>query len=297
MIPTKYCVKQEQGEKMKLWIIYSKTVLSPTKSNALSWMLEEAKKLDFDAEIIFSEDLYIQTSNTLEVYHQGQMINKPDLVLMRCYDLPLIEHLELMEVKVYNTHSALRDCMDKFKTHQLLVSAGIPTPKTLKSAGVIDYHYLIETLGLPFIIKNNKGSRGTQVYLIHSEIEYTIALKNCSEPIYQAYINSSYGQDIRVHVIGGEFITCLLRKSEDDFKSNFSLGGQALPYEANDQIKKLAIESAKALNLDFAGIDILIDDQGYTICEVNGIPGFRTVGLTSKVNIPELMLTYIRSKI
>lgn len=282
---------------MKLWIVYSKIIIDPKKPTAFSWMLDEAHALGFDAEIIFSEDLIMETSDQLSLFHFNKKVTPPDVVFMRCYDLPLAYHFEAMNIPMFNKHASLQDCMDKFKTHQLLVKNHLPTPKTLFSIHPIPFETIKEQLGLPFITKDNTGSRGTQVFLVTDEITFKDALKACDQPLHQAYIESSFGKDIRAHVIGNQFITCLLRKSKGDFKSNFSQGGQALLYEADETLKQLAIDATKALKLDFAGIDILLDEKGYTICEVNGIPGFRTVGLTSKENIPRHMLTYIRRNI
>lgn len=282
---------------MNLWIIYSKLIIDPTKSNAFSWMLDEAEKLGFDAKLLFTEDIHIAIDDSFEFYHMNEKIAPPDVVFMRCYDIPLIRHFELLGIKTFNSSQSLESCMDKWTTHQLLKYNNIPTPKTLRSYSKISFDILKEELGLPFILKNSKGSRGSQVFLVEDEAHYQEGMKHCPEPIYQEYIKSSFGKDIRAHVIGGKFITCLLRKSDTDFKSNFSQGGEALFFEATDEIIKLSEESAKAMKLDFAGIDILFDENGYTVCEVNGIPGFRTVGLTTKENMPELMLSYIRSNL
>ena len=101
---------------MKLWIIYSKQVLSPNKNNALSWMLDEANALDFDAEIVFTDDLLLETDHdTFKIYHKNVLRDFPDVALIRCYDIAMIKHLELAGVKTFNNSCALNHCLDKWK--------------------------------------------------------------------------------------------------------------------------------------------------------------------------------------
>lgn len=281
---------------MKLWIIYSKVVLRPGKNNAMSWMLDEAKNCQLDAEILFTEDITLMADKELAIYHKGLKKDLPDLVLTRCYDMPLLQQFEELNIPVYNSSQALNDCLNKWRTHQLLVKNNIPTPKTIFSKYEVSYDFVKGQLGLPFITKDNMGAKGEQVFLVRDELTFEEARVNCSQPLYQEYIKSSFGRDVRLHVIGDQVVASVLRVSENDFKSNFSQGGKADFFQPDDQIIDLAVKSTKALGLDFSGIDVLFTEDGYTVCEVNGVPGFRTVGLTSKYNIPYAMMDYIRRK-
>jgi len=279
---------------MKLWIIYSKVVLNPNKNNAISWMVDEANKCGFDAEVLFAEDIIIEASDQLKILYQGQVQTYPDLVLTRCYDLHLLKQLELAGIPVFNNSQAMRNCHDKWTTHQLLSKSGIPSPRTLFSEHPVEFHTIGKVLKLPFIIKDIYGAKGEHVFLIKDKDDFLTAIDACDHPIFQEYVKASYGKDIRVHVIGGQAVTSVLRKSQSGFKSNFSQGGSAESYQADEIVKKLAIDSTQALGLDFSGVDILFTENGYTVCEVNGVPGFRTVGLTSKFNIPYAMMDYLR---
>lgn len=282
---------------MNLWIIYSKVVLNPNKTNAMSWMLDEAKALGFNAQIIFCEDLMMRTSDTLTILHKGQVMPLPDAAFLRCYDISMIEHLERMGIKTFNHSSALNVCLDKWHTHQILANHHIPSPNTLFSLHPTDYEDVKKHLGSPFIVKDIKGARGEQVYLVNNISEFDAAIDHCDTVLFQEYIQTSFGKDIRVHVIGDQVVATVLRVSQSDFKSNYSQGGQALPYELDEVGKTLAIKSTQALGLDFSGVDLLFTDQGYTVCEVNGVPGFRTVGLTSEVSLPYEMLRYIKEQL
>jgi gamma-F420-2:alpha-L-glutamate ligase len=87
------------------------------------------------------------------------------------------------------------------------------------------------------------------------------------------------------------------RISESSFKANFSRGGKVEPYQLSPEIEWLATETARLVNLDIAGVDLLFDEQGYKICEANSAPGFKGLELVVGNNIAEQILDYITVKI
>ena len=90
----------------------------------------------------------------------------------------------------------------------------------------------------------------------------------------------------------------MMRQSQDDdFRANITRGGEGFPYEVNEKIEWLSIESSKALNLDIAGVDLLFDNDGYRICEVNSSPGFEGMEQYTKKNIAEEIVQFIKMKI
>ncbi len=279
---------------MKLWIIYSKVVFNNI-NNAISWLEDEGNLAGFDTEIVFAEDLYISCHKTYEIYNKNKRVDFPDIALTRTYDEVLIRHLELAGVKTFNNSKALTNCLNKITTHQLLLKYDIPSIHTIYSEYQMDYNVLVNELHLPFILKDIYGKKGEQVFLIHNKEEYDLAIKKCIKPLFQEYIDKSKGRDVRVHVIGNKVVASVLRYNEESFKSNYSAGGSVKLYTPDDQLKDIAIRATKALGLDFSGVDILLDE--YKVCEVNGVPGFRTIGLTSDISIPREMMNYIKESI
>ena len=85
--------------------------------------------------------------------------------------------------------------------------------------------------------------------------------------------------------------------TDDDFRANLTRGGEGIPYEVNEQIEWLSSESAKALDLDIAGVDLLFDNGGFKICEVNSNPGFEGMENFTKKNIAEEIVQFIKMKI
>ena len=98
--------------------------------------------------------------------------------------------------------------------------------------------------------------------------------------------------------MNGKVVGCMMRQStDDDFRANITRGGEGIPYQIDEDIQWLGGESARLLNLDIAGVDLLFDDDGYRICEVNSSPGFEGMDKYTKTNIAEKIVTYVKHKI
>ena len=95
-------------------------------------------------------------------------------------------------------------------------------------------------------------------------------------------------------VILSKYITDL--DLDDDFRANLTRGGEGFPYEVNEQIEWLAVESTKVLGLDISGVDLLFDGDGYKICEINSNPGFEGTENYTKKNIAGEIVQFIKMK-
>ena len=116
--------------------------------------------------------------------------------------------------------------------------------------------------------------------------------------IVQEFIQDSFGKDLRVLVVNGKVVGCMMRKSIDgDFRANITRGGEAIPYQIDENIEWLGGECARLLNLDIAGVDLLFNNGSYTICEVNSAPGFEGMEKYTNKNIAVEMVNYVVKKI
>jgi len=257
-------------------------------------MQEEAQLLGLDVEIMFAEDFQLLTDLDHQILYQYEKIDLPQAAFIRSYDLSLVKHLEEMGVKTFNSYHGLQTSRDKWASHLALARQGLSSPKTLLLTPSFSFEWICKEVGLPFILKDAYGTHGDQVHLIENKETYLKIISHCQKGLAQRYVKTSHGRDLRVHVIGGQVVASVLRYSDKSFLSNYSQGGKAKAYSIDDRAKTLAIQATEALGLDFSGVDLLFDGKDYTVCEVNGIPGFRTIGLTSQENIPHMMLKYIK---
>ena len=71
----------------------------------------------------------------------------------------------------------------------------------------------------------------------------------------------------------------------------------AANYQITEDIEWIAGESSRLLDLDIAGVDLLFDNGGYKICEVNSSPGLEGIESVSQKDIASLLIKHIEKKL
>lgn len=265
---------------------------------------EEFDLLGADVTIYKNDDFGLSTDeNGIRL-----PFNDVDFAIYLDKDKYLLEALTLSGIKVFNTREAIENCDDKVLTYLALAKANIPTPATYpaplcyKPGSTVSKAALkrIATeLSYPIIVKESFGSLGKGVYLAKDEKELkTLANRLIDRPhLFQKFVSTSYGKDVRVIVIGGEVVGGMIRQSENDFRSNVAAGGRAEKYGLSDGIKEIALKAHRALGLDYSGVDILFGENGKPIvCEVNSNAFFRSFEAVTHINVARKYAEYVLSK-
>ncbi len=216
--------------------------------------------------------------------------------------------LEKGGLRLFNSHSAIQACDDKMTTAILLSSHGISMPHTMSGLMCYDPKEALDessldivenTLGYPLIVKTCYGSLGKGVYKAECRqelIDISEKLK-CMPHLYQQFIKESCGMDIRVIAVGGKVVSAMLRKSRVDFRSNIELGGVGERITISDDLKAMCEKVADLLGLDYCGIDVLIGNGKYYICEVNSNAFFGGMEATCGANVAKIYCEYIFNQI
>ena len=232
---------------------------------------------------------------------------------LSCYDFCIfldkdkyaLKAIEKSGLPIYNAYEPITVCDDKMLTFLHLAGHGIPMPKTLPAPlcfdekAVIKQEFIdqiINSLGLPVIVKECFGSLGKGVHLAKSRDElYEICSNIKGKPhLFQQFISESYGKDVRVIVIGGKVVGSILRVSNGDFRSNISSGGHGEPFELTQDMKDLAVKIADILNLKYCGMDFLLGDNGKVfVCEVNSNAFFKGFESVTKINVAKKYAEFI----
>jgi gamma-F420-2:alpha-L-glutamate ligase len=255
-------------------------------------------------------DIFVNKDNKSSILVNGESLPLPKFVFPRTgsgtsyYIKAVIRHFERMGVVVINSSEAIDNVKDKLYSHQILAQSNLDIPKTLLLKHPIDVDFVEKHLGFPVIIKTISGSYGKGVFIAETkkQLSQLITMAELTNSRYdiiiQEFIKDTWGKDLRVLVVNNKVVGCMMRKATDeDFRANLNRGGEGFPYEVNEQIEWLAVESTKALGLDISGVDLLFDGDGYKICEVNSNPGFEGTETFTKKNIAEEMVSFIKMKI
>lgn len=278
------------------WLIVN-GFLHSEKFDELTELFAEAAK---EEEIT----LLIKSNVELLIDTKSKGMEKPDFVLFWDKDILLAKSLEAQGLRLYNSSHAIAVCDDKRETHIALQKAGIPAPRTIVAPmtydgiGFCSLSFLSEVeqrLSFPLVVKEAFGSFGEQVYLVKNHTELLSLVSKCGtiKLLFQEYISYSRGRDLRLQVVGEQVVAAILRHSDSDFRANITAGGKMEPYVPSREEKKLALQAARAVGADFAGVDLLFGPQGPLVCEVNSNAHFKNLLTCTGINTAGEILRYI----
>ncbi len=292
---------------MNIWILEKFKDFDSYTSNRFK---EEAGKMNIGIKLVAPEefDLIVTKEGEKSILYNGKQVNLPDCLIPRIgtvtyYSLAIIRHFERLGVFILNSSQSMETSKDKLASLQLLASNNMPIPKTMLAKFPINISVVEKEFRYPLVLKTITGSQGKGVFLLESRNklnDIATLMEISKDPkinlILQEFISSSKGKDIRVIVIGGRTIGAMLRKAKGkNFKANYSAGGQVSPFDLNPTIEWLAVESARLMGLDIAGVDILFDkNNNYRICEINSYPGFEGFEKATGLNVPNEIFNYIK---
>lgn len=294
--------------KLNGWIIYNGYLSGNKFLDFAEWLQNAAQQRGITTTIWKNSDLLslLTTEQPSLLYKSWQPL--PDFVIFTDKDIYLANQLEQMGIKVYNSSDAIRISDDKILTYQALAERKLPIPKTViapkifTSGATLDYtvcEHAIETLGLPMILKEAFGSFGEQVYLVNTRQELEKKVKSLQGKafMFQAFIDSSYGKDMRLHVVGDTVVAAMTRTAATDFRANVTAGGTAQIYQPTNTEVQVAVAATKAIGADFAGVDLLFGPDGFPIiCEINSNAHIRSMYECTKINVADYIIDYIIKK-
>lgn len=293
-----------EGGKFKVAILSLGPELYSTRR-----LYEAAKARGWDVEVINYLHCYatIEKDN-LAIHYNGRKLNDVDVIIPRIgasrtfFGTAVVRQFELMNVMSVNSSLAINRSRDKLRSHQILAKHGLNMPRTIYATKVGDVDDLIRSIGgAPLIVKMLEGTQGVGVVLAETHK----AAKSVLEAFYglrvnllvQEFIEEAKGADIRAFVVGGKVVAAMKRQGvEGDFRSNIHRGGSAQAIKLSKAEKNLAIQAAKVMGLDVAGVDMLQSERGPLLMEVNSSPGLEGIETFTGIDIAGTIMDYIEKR-
>ncbi|TWT08350.1 RimK family alpha-L-glutamate ligase [Planococcus sp. CPCC 101016] len=278
------------------WVIYNGSLVSDKFADQARLVAEAAVRAGIDVKIMKNYETVMDLSVNLSI---------PDFAILLDKDILLGYFLKSRGVTVYNDPAVIDLCDNKATQYVQLAAQGLPMPRTIVAPkvypnfSIMDSGYfeqVIDRLTLPMIIKEGHGSFGMKVYLIETEEQFYEKVDSLRgiDFVFQEFIASSRGRDIRVNIVGGRIVAAMYRHSETDFRANITNGGVASPIELTTAQEKLALAAADAVGATFAGVDLLFGkDEQPLVCEVNAAAHIRNILNVTGINVADAMIAYI----
>lgn len=266
---------------------------------------EEFNKLGISLDVL-------KNDGTLSYIEDGKVsldIPKCDFVIYLDKDAYLARQLEKANIRLFNKAEFIKLCDDKMLTFIKCSNEGIKMPDTF--AGPLVYSSIekphlefldtiIEKLGFPMVVKKVYGSLGIGVYRVDTKEELIELYKEiCHEPLlFQRYMSSSSGKSVRVIVVDGKVFGGFIRKNGGDFRSNFGVTAGSEKLENSKKYFDFAAKIAEKLKIEYAGIDLLDDENGeIVLCEINSNAFFEEFEKVTGLNVAKAFAEMVKRKI
>lgn len=273
-------------------------------------LIEAAQGRGYEAEVIdFLKCYFLIERGNPEIFYHGAKLSGIDATIPRIgasrtfYGTAVVRQFEMMGIFCANESQAIIRSRDKLRTMQILSRESIGIPATAFASSPSDIeHLLSEVGGAPLVIKLLQGTQGIGVVLA----ETAKAAESVIEAFYgldanmliQEYVKEAKAADIRAFIVGGEVIGAMKRQgAKGEFRSNIHRGGTAIPIKLSKEEELTAINSAKVLGLNIAGVDMLQSDRGPLIMEVNSSPGLEGIENATGIDIAGKIVEFIEKNV
>ena len=286
------------GERPAFWFVYrSRQMDTLRRSYNCRRLIDASERAGFPARIVHPDVAgpeFLAADSAMRplamVARSGTKMGRSGKQLLALGEasgvlsLPSLRTLELAE--------------SKYRAALTLAALGVPTPLTLPVTAEASTDWLGDVFGFPLVLKNAMGSKGREVRLCETPLDFQRRFAQVvgkGPVLAQRYVRSSHGRDLRVIVVGGEAVGAMVRLAQgDQLCSNVSLGATAHPTPITPEIASIASAAASTLDLEIAGVDLLFDDTGLIVCEVNTAPGLEMIEQVTGRDIAGAMVAHMR---
>ena len=265
-----------------------------TNAYTCNRLVEEAEKLGIDLKIIGIHDTVVTEDGILNL---GEKLEQRDFVINRYKWGKEKDEINSLGKRSYNPLEAYNIYINKYEQVKRLQSDRFLVPKYVLGTSLSDFDGIVKIIGKPFVAKGLESSMGEQISLIETKEDLEKLRQEYGmdkEWLFEEFIATSFGRDMRFYSIRGEVAACMQRKSQGDFRANVALGASVEAYEITPEMEQIAKDIYEQTGLDFLGIDLLFGEEKPYFCEINVMPGLEGIEKASGVNVAKKIIETIK---
>lgn len=261
-----------------------------------------SERIGNEAEVVLESfsDLFIEIDrDEAKVLIRGIDIREFDLIYFRRIDhslFPLSGTLALcldkLGIKYFDTKfREIGAGGDKFTSAVKLAFAGVPVPKTIfcpREKILDEKGRIISSLGFPIIAKDTLAQGNSGIYLLKNEEDFQKLLELRERRLSGAHIQFLFQQFVDIDreyrlLVLGDGVAIAHKKDKRNYENLivvYDIPDLETEFvdvkEIPDSLKATAINAAKALDVEIAGVDVCVDKKTgkEIVIEVNRGPGF-----------------------
>ncbi|MCR5251963.1 MAG: ATP-grasp domain-containing protein [Lachnospiraceae bacterium] len=239
---------------------------------------EECKKRGLGFSLI----LYEETDRDLSLRKDSGFF-----VINRSRSAALAASLEERGIPVFNNSEVSRVGNDKLLAIRRAETWGLPVMRTEESSEAFGGSF-------PLVMKTADGHGGSEVFLIRSaaEAEGIAAAHPGRSFLFQEFCDTP-GRDLRIYIVGNRICAAMLRTSDTDFRSNYSLGGNAVPHSLTPEEQAIIETILSELTIGHAGIDLIYHQGNPVFNELEDVVGSRMLYRHTNIDIVHIYMDHI----
>lgn len=207
--------------------------------------------------------------------------------------LGILHALRESGIRVWNDARVIERCVDKSTATFLFQKAGLPVPVTRAAEGIASAcAFFAEEAGRPVVVKPLFGSQGNGVRRVEA-LELLPEPSEVGDVYYvQRYLRGAADtrfEDWRLFVSRGRVLAGMSRVGRT-WITNVHQGAEPKPFNTDPEMKQLALEAARVIGADYAGVDLIRDEAGkLLVLEINSNPAWKGLQSVTDVNIAQTL--------
>lgn len=279
-------------------------------------LVEEGRLLGMDLRIIGVHDCLIRDGQVFVKKGRADdsaydLLRPVDFVINRYKTGFVKDAINRLGKRTYNPLAPFSLYINKYEQMTRLSSGAFAMPRFILGTGQSSFDGIAGELGLPFVAKGLESSMGLEILLIENEDDFdslgltgltggeevhsssspsshpTPAFPMEKEWLFEEFIRTSPGRDMRLFCIRGQVVAAMERRSADgkDFRANVALGGSVRPLPVTDTFQQIGRDLYAQTGLDFMGIDLLYGEDRPWFCEINVMPGIEGMERAGRMSL------------
>lgn len=251
---------------------------------------KETKAICNAVEALGHAPVWLREENTV-LHFTGDAVDlRPDVdivvnrLLLSKSDEPLEDHgiaLTLDSLRpMLNSPDAVIRAAHKTAAAALLTNAGLPVPETVFALSGDLLDEFRDDFGPGAVYKTAVGTNGGGTWRVGDHESFTGKV-GTRRAFLQRFIGTADDEpprDLRVYVVGDQIVGAMFRYApEGDWRTNVALGGtvEDATGAVSDDVLDAAKRATAVMGLDYAGVDLIQDEDGWYVLEINPTAGFK----------------------
>jgi tetrahydromethanopterin:alpha-L-glutamate ligase len=202
--------------------------------------------------------------------------------------LGILHALRESGVRVWNDARVIERCVDKSTATFLFQKAGLPVPDTRAAEGIETAQKFASDANRPIVVKPLFGSQGNGVRRVATPDQLPEPSEVGGVYYVQRYLRGDTDtrfEDWRLFVSRGRVLAAMARVGRT-WITNVHQGAEPHAVANEPEMTHLALEAARAIGADYAGVDLIRDETGkLLVLEINSNPAWKGLQSVTDVNI------------